>query len=214
MRSTKSLIFATLSLMTPAALSFNLQPSTLPTIAHCFGITYHADEILAAAKDDATLAPSSLQGFPYPYPLSDMKYAWPNHGSQFPDSGYPWVCGSTHNLIKYPLVPASITGRDGKGTAKPWDGSTTRSSNVGGGHTQSDFVFLDEHSGAFCLIATETPMASQGGWAQPLQISKTDYETRESSALSRKLFLFATQLLGDVRCFVLPAKQAQDALQF
>lgn len=92
-----------------------------------------------------------------------MMYAWPNHGSQFPASGYPWVCSDTSALIKYPLVPASITGKDDQGVAKPWDGSTARSSDVGGGQTQSDFVFLDEHSGAFCLIATETPL-NMDGW--------------------------------------------------
>ncbi|KAL8626752.1 hypothetical protein Q9189_007554 [Teloschistes chrysophthalmus] len=171
MHSARSLFLATLSLLTPAALSFDLtidtrwpqQANTLPETAHCFGITYHADEILASAKKDTTLPASSLQGYPWRYPLSNMMYAWPNHGSQFPASGYPWVCSDTSALIKYPLVPASITGKDDQGVAKPWDGSTARSSDVGGGQTQSDFVFLDEHSGAFCLIATETPL-NMDGW--------------------------------------------------
>ncbi|KAL8728995.1 MAG: hypothetical protein Q9181_005150 [Wetmoreana brouardii] len=73
---------------------------------------------------------------PYPYPLSEMKYAWPNHGHRFAASGYPWVCGDTNNLIKYPLLPASITARKPGGSARPWDGSTTRCSPVSGEHEQ------------------------------------------------------------------------------
>ncbi|KAI4249339.1 MAG: hypothetical protein LQ352_005691 [Teloschistes flavicans] len=162
MHSARSLFFAALGLLAPAALSFDLQADSLPKTAHCFGITYHADEILASAKNDASLLASSLQGYPWHYPLSNMKFAWPNHGAKFPASGYPWSCRDTSALIKYPLVPASITGSDGQGAAKPWDGSTARSSDVGDGHTQSDFVFLDERSGAFCLIATETPLDTDG----------------------------------------------------
>ncbi|KAL8950842.1 MAG: hypothetical protein Q9222_003140 [Ikaeria aurantiellina] len=137
--------------------------SSLPTTAHCFGITYHTDELSAAAAQDAKLPLGSIQGFPMAYPLSNMVFAWPDHGHPFAGTGYPWAAGcDTSSLQKFPLVPGSITGHNANGPAKPWDGSTSRSSDVGNGQEQSDFVFLDK-TGKFCLIATETPLG-QSGW--------------------------------------------------
>ena len=93
------------------------------------------------------------------YPLSEMIYPnWERNGAHFPAKGAPWAPGcDTSKLQKYPLVPANLAGPDGA-----WDGTKSRSSDVGNGHTQSDFVFVDA-KGAFCMIATETPWGV-GGW--------------------------------------------------
>ena len=87
------------------------------------------------------------------YPLSSMRFAWPDHGHQFPPSGYPWAdsCKDTRSLQKYPLVSASVTG------GGAWEGHTSRSSSVGEGHQQSDSVFLDAKE-EFYLVAMETPL--------------------------------------------------------
>ncbi len=93
------------------------------------------------------------------YPLANLKYT---NGVPFPASGGPWAqgCTDTSTLQKYPLVPRAITGTFRIGTAKPWDGSTTRSSVVGD-ELQSDFLFMNAEDG-FCMIATETPGGTPG----------------------------------------------------
>ncbi|KAL8677895.1 MAG: hypothetical protein Q9186_005706 [Xanthomendoza sp. 1 TL-2023] len=135
---------------------------SIPSTAHCFGITYGSDEIQAAAVRDSSSQMATTHEFPMAYPLSKITYAWPNHGTTFAATGYPWAAGcDTGSLKKYPLVPAGITGRTSDGKANPWDGTTTRSSNVGNGHEQSDFLFLDGNND-FCLIATEMPFGTDG----------------------------------------------------
>ncbi len=93
------------------------------------------------------------------YPLANLKYT---NGVPFPASGGPWAqgCTDTSTLQKYPLVPRAITGTFLIGTAKPWDGYTTRSSVVGD-ELQSDFLFMNAEGG-FCVTATETPGGTPG----------------------------------------------------
>ena len=95
------------------------------------------------------------------YPLTDLEYT---NGTPFPANGDPWTqgCKDTITLQEYPLVPEPITGAFPNGTAKPWDGSTTRRSSVARDQLQSKFVFMNAE-GAFCMIATETP-GGMPGW--------------------------------------------------
>ncbi|KAL9602511.1 MAG: hypothetical protein Q9219_001806 [cf. Caloplaca sp. 3 TL-2023] len=139
----------------------NYLKTTPPNSAHCFDIIYSSGEI-AAAFQQAHGTPGTIQEFPMRYPLSEMKFAWPNHGQQYPATGSPWAsgCSDTSSLQKFPLVPASITGTT-EGKPNAWNGQGTRSSDIGNGQTQSDFIFQDG-SGNFCLIATETPLGTDG----------------------------------------------------
>ena len=133
---------------------------SLPVSAKCFNIAYSKCEIDAAGNQDIFQPVGTTQGFPMKYPLANLKYT---NGTPFPASGDPWTEGCTDISTpqKYPLVPKPTTGTFPNGTAKPRDGSTTRSS-VAGDQLQSGFVFMNAE-GHSCMIAAET-QGGMPGW--------------------------------------------------